>query len=1790
MNIHKQELLNDTEGRNNDMSLGVKMTQVAKKKKTKSRSDEGVVEQGLVKLRTGARKPPFEGQKNLGGIKANGVKVMEIATGLINLDSVRQDHHTDAYGRVSMVKPRLDCLVGVARRFFAKNQFIGTDTATYMLAYIWARMGVHNSSTQHAIVSRAKELFASAYFWQELVGTFGPACAPHHRMKLFDNLSGKMAVFSTRSIPPDRLGDAQDAFELHVPWHFIEVYSCAASMGSGELRSSNAFVTPVNLGNGKSESPAGNFARFISGRKAFADFRVLDLPATVSKAAKKAERRVKLVERHGKDGYQVDPAIAAITSQVKKMGVKPTRSRTALNGSNGEHTGSDDVADDNRFSVFGEHLPKCHGRDWASNWDPIPAAPRTKLDYDDLWLSFMIGRDGPTKYPPVRSPLVSPRPSILARGSKRRLRLRALGPTPIKQEELVSTRANSARNKMSNKVRWRCRLIKSDIQKFMWRRQKVGLVGRLRIMLGREIDSFREKALSVMNAHSELVDETLFGMGLLDRFCGSCLPVMPQQEVPLPMPDIVARPRHAHPDYTPEQLEMADWFDDEQSGYETSSERKDKESFIRTMRTVEQSLGPWNCSLVCCLRPASAEDWLGHRDVLDFGAGYVLSTPVLLDNLTSLAVNLFELAGSAYLRGSDYARRKYAEKRREAAMVNERLFNDDLWYTRDPGWNPVARCLPGRRRRYSIFTQARRGEPVPPMCSVDIPRTDEERRDDLIPSWLFDEEPPARATLLPILGMGGRDRRTYADAAKRGKGRSFIAPQVKNQGTGGGTKLNKDVEAKEEGKEEARSISESITADEPKPVDPKEIRKQISNSFLCSRPPLFETLHSEPINVDRWPRDDFAVIDMRGAPFCGLTCVDAAAKLDPDVKEYLGLLTDEQLSDIASVTGTSTMVMDWAAKRGLNLVIYRWVSVEGVRRYRTVVRKMNFPKSKWACLEYEGEVGVRVGHFKLIVRTVAPVPTNEMMFEDMHVQLDPREAYAIVANTQEGAFKSFEFEPANASKHFDLKKCAINFSLWECVNPSGWVEFVRNLLLFLTRYYIASELHVEFGRARFFNETGGDVRSISDKRDGIVEEASYRRVKIRVTFQPKGMWLHRCAPWISSVFGDTVVLEGLVSEQRIIQMWPDIQVAIAQGHSVDNCLAGYQRYRTINDSIVVTNLHFNTVSTLRYMARALRVSPVAPMTYRGLVAHNVDNHNAYVGDLEEFEMNQVNGIIGEGRNNVVLSGFEFSERDGCGNLLWDNEFVPKEVAVAPIGVPVFEGGIPLGYGCVSLTDEAGILAAWVSRAMTKNLDSRDMELVMEFVSFSKQFLQKYLDRTEIRQNQPDYVQHFRKFYAKKRSLAFIEKHVQQKQRFDNGLMNRKELKVYFRNSAFVKFENNCKMLGDGTAKVKPRLIMTMSDYMLMHLCPVTQVMDDWNHGPWSEFQIKGETNSGMEKLISYMSDRKHCVTDYSSYESSLDSAIREVENWLFVELMTRAGFTTVIDDFKKHHCQARILWTKFGELRGDTRCSGDFITSMGNGVNNVCFNAFCWYKKYGTMTGFKMLAEGDDGITPEGTTDPELLARLGVSFSSSVSGCSIGDTDFLRSRWIDGKRLINIGRAMKVFYVAKGAGLKRSKQMFLLRAAAASLYHMSPGHPVLSAIVNRIGRETSGVTSFKGWSSFFDSWSLSHKNFSAFPQHVEVDRSLRRYIAEGAVGFPPISVSEQLSLERIIEEDEDMYFGRMLMDYDDIKSFNSTSLGHSIVSEEDSGLVKVRQILRGVNEFVRDNPRGSVEDYLNTKA
>lgn len=943
---------------------------------------------------------------------------------------------------------------------------------------------------------------------------------------------------------------------------------------------------------------------------------------------------------------------------------------------------------------------------------------------------------------------------------------------------------------------------------------------------------------------------------------------------------------------------------------------------------------------------------------------------------------------------------------------------------------------------------------------------------------------------------------------------SFRWSTVVNKGTGGKSKQNKDPEANPSGVEGALKVVEKDKAKDPEVRKPCDSTADVLRElFVCSAPPEIKKRFRQPDHAN------FAV-DVEGHPFCGLVCVDIGAGVTPCVGKYIGLTPKHLLSTPEEAVGKPDYLGMYAKSVGVNLRILH----PAQRLFGRTQTDYYGGFAEWVVIKFVPNADHEVGHYVLMCQQTAS------------------ESGFAITNLPDGSqapirlihwWKCF----ATMLLFFAMRVACLRYSHVDWAVLMYWGSVIPALLLLIQLITTTSlsweESAVPGQRVSLANNS--DMRTIPNRREKIVHQDSFLRVSVGSRLV--------CNPWFGALFPFTWVVNKLitrfkigttnlvVSEPLYMTISVEMEVLALQGLDPLSCLSSLSRFRELNTP-AASGVLTDTAMLLRLFAAGLKRGhkEVPDIGWKPLAAPGL---TSYVPNLDTIANNQEIMVLkGRGMhfmdkpNHVIKYSLAESKTDA-------------EIGVYPIGCLHTDKG-RVGPGLFSVTNSVNTLAAFCGRAMSKDLTSRAMANIYEYIEFALTFLDHFIDQVEDPGEEPIVEDVFREHYKGKRPETWIAKNLSDYERYRTGRMTAKEEKKFRQNGFFVKFEHNTK-----NGQARPRGIMTMSCLMLMLCCPVLVLIHLWNLSPFSKFQVKSMTPQETFDKIMGHTDEPYSVSDYSAFESSIDQYLRLVESYVIVRLCDRFGWTQLKANYLKFTLRGRKLTTRWGEFYIGTRCSGDFWTSFGNGIVNVTVMAFCAYKKGRDLV--KMLAEGDDGLVPSDIPDVDIINGLGLGFSSELKGTQDGDCDFLRKRVVAGKAYLPIGKALgSSLFVKKGHRLKRSKQLAILRNMAHSLYHQSPGHPILSALVNRIWKETSGISDFKGMDSYLQSyWSQTFVDPRL--KRVEVDESMREEVAKGAAGFAAFSIPDQLELEKRLEFWPMMYIGRLLdEDEDFIKLIKST--------------------------------------------
>jgi len=470
--------------------------------------------------------------------------------------------------------------------------------------------------------------------------------------------------------------------------------------------------------------------------------------------------------------------------------------------------------------------------------------------------------------------------------------------------------------------------------------------------------------------------------------------------------------------------------------------------------------------------------------------------------------------------------------------------------------------------------------------------------------------------------------------------------------------------------------------------------------------------------------------------------------------------------------------------------------------------------------------------------------------------------------------------------------------------------------------------------------------------------------------------------------------------------------------------------------------------------------------------------------------------------------------------------VNRVVGVSP-SITFTSSGKQLGPGPICVTDDYSLLAAFAGRSMSKDPDTVQHDELDKLEAFADKFSDKIVQSIDFSGvSQQDPRDAIKRLYAGKKPTAMIDGLVKGYTSYLEGKHGTK----YTTPSCFTKLENSAKRKGLNI-KVKPRLIMVMSELMLMEYAQVLDVIDKWNSSTFKKYQIKHQSEQEIIEKVLKVTSFRHIVTDYSSFECSIIGRIRKLENQCIKKCLKRAGLTIALRRFEADFEGSRVLKNLGCQFHITSRNSGDFHTSWMNGYINVLLGAYSYHINHPEdpeLVNFSMLAEGDDGLRPPNDNDSEIAAQFGFSFSQAVTGNQPGDVDFLRVRWIDGHKLLNVARCLKLAWVITGRKLSLKNSLAIQRCSALSMHYTSPGHPILWALAKRIGIETRPGALSKRKQVFFNQYTKTESLDEAFIgvsksfPDMQVDQKLRRYVAAGAEGFPPIPIPVQIALEKRI--------------------------------------------------------------------
>jgi len=293
--------------------------------------------------------------------------------------------------------------------------------------------------------------------------------------------------------------------------------------------------------------------------------------------------------------------------------------------------------------------------------------------------------------------------------------------------------------------------------------------------------------------------------------------------------------------------------------------------------------------------------------------------------------------------------------------------------------------------------------------------------------------------------------------------------------------------------------------------------------------------------------------------------------------------------------------------------------------------------------------------------------------------------------------------------------------------------------------------------------------------------------------------------------------------------------------------------------------------------------------------------------------------------------------------------------------------------------------------------------------------------------------------------------------------------------SFVKVENNLYLSPAErlTGKPKaPRLIQGASPEFICLMGPITMAVQDmikksWNKTNWAYF-TSGATNAEVGK---YVADGGGLIQedDVSSYDSSICSAICELEAWL----MEKLGATPLQLQLFRANISTHG-WTSRGiryKVDG-TRKSGDPWTSVFNSLLNGCMHLWAYVRLSGigvrtAVKHYRIVVQGDDSLArhPGVKLDfKSMLAKLGFE-CICIYRSSLYDAEFCNSlvyQTVKGPIMgPKVGRVLAKLGYFNNPPLRAAPKS-ILRGIALGFQQVAKFVPLLMPLVDRLLRITQG--------------------------------------------------------------------------------------------------------------------------------
>lgn len=496
------------------------------------------------------------------------------------------------------------------------------------------------------------------------------------------------------------------------------------------------------------------------------------------------------------------------------------------------------------------------------------------------------------------------------------------------------------------------------------------------------------------------------------------------------------------------------------------------------------------------------------------------------------------------------------------------------------------------------------------------------------------------------------------------------------------------------------------------------------------------------------------------------------------------------------------------------------------------------------------------------------------------------------------------------------------------------------------------------------------------------------------------------------------------------------------------------------------------------------------------------------------------------------------------------EVLAGETRVCRIGCfTLMCGGQRLGPGGFSSKDPVSLVAAsinriiaWKSPAVAGNVYDRAASRgrYADVSAFLAMIVLKQTCSLLGDQDRLDHLDEGEKvqLMVRHKGVAFWESLKQTREAIMEGWGNVKD----FVCSIFMKDESNVK----DRSFIKGRGIVTMGPGLYWDCAMMLKAMDTMLKTPFmSERTIAGKSPIDIAMKLHEIASLQVGVlgTDFVQYEGSQDSFIREHELWLITEVMRYLGVPNW-NQVREVLRGTQTIRTNNFSYQTMARLSGFFNTYFGNTFVALCLSATAhyelWAKEnnsvdlelwYSDWVRVPIIATGDDCNQPN-VKFPKIGAEMAVEGAAVMNNIGVGitmdrgdspaDVDYLRRCWFfEGDRalvLVNVFRVLRsMVYIKASTAPSPGRVMSLVRAAAFSAHHLSPGFPILNPLIRRLLYLTRGAKPLVESSEWQADWHVKPGPVPAGEfDPGQVDPKLAQLLADSTCpNIPAITVEVQ---------------------------------------------------------------------------